>query len=326
MKTKTRNIAIGLVALSIVGSLIAAGGLLGYYGKVTTTANVQQSIVVSMDGTTWNNYNEPMTRTINEMVHCTDYCEKKWIQNRACEDTFVELDINYLDAPTWDGGFPDFEGYDIDQYVFGETQTISLIQKEIVWGQSPWLPLDGGEETELTFRTCNNEFTWEITGDFVDYSLIYYSNYPEYWEGTGPVTVLGSGMSGSIDVPSMPYAEDENALRPISDEGETYEHQYGAKFWLVPTAAILPDDTLDWEQADLFLFETDLGFYTDCSELNPVKLALVWGEFNMYDGTSVLIKSEQTYCWITCDHVDIDIIPGEYIYEQIVKPGPLQQI
>jgi len=308
-----RKTAVAMVTVFVIAIMLtASAGILSYYGTKETTANVLQSVVTSDNMQTWHNYDEPIIREIEDMVHCTDYCYKDWIWNRACDDAPIELSVEWLLAP----GGP--EGFDVTQFVFGETQTIRLVQKVVDFGNAPWAELPDGKEALLTFSTCAQEFNWNIESesDLSGYSLIYYANYPDYWEAT-PVFVIG-GLSGSVDIPSMPYANDENTLRPISDEGETYSHQYGAKFWLVPIDAIGQDD-VNWGMSDLFLFETDLGFYTDCSELIPTPIPFVWEEFNLLDGTYVLLKSETVYCRITCNHVDMNIIPGTYKYQQIVN-------
>jgi hypothetical protein len=70
------------------------------------------------------------------------------------------------------------------------------------------------------------------------------------------------------------------------------------------------------------LWETDLGFYMDCDVMYPniVSLPCVWSEFNLIENGIAKIKSKQTYCWITCNHVVMDIMEGTYVYEQKLAP------
>lgn len=316
---KSRKLGIGVLALILAGSLIATGAVITMFGSVTTTATVEQSIVIREPGETWLNYNDvPIDRTIDPMIHCTDYCYKAWIWNRAYCDIDVSLPVEWVAAPQGDS-----TGFDVNQFIFGEEQTIRLVQKDVEWGNAPWDEIPDGKEAYLTFDTCEKKFTWEIEteSNLDDYSLIYYENHPDYWEGT-PVNViadLSSGYSGAVDMPSMPYADDENALRPISDIEEDYEHEFGAKFWLVPTDAIANGD-IDWESADKILFETDLGFYMDCNDIHPESVPCVWEEFNLLDGMDVTLKADTVYCWITCNHVASNIKPGTYKYRQAVEP------
>ena len=303
---KTRKISrkmakatFAVLAIALVSTLVTAT-FLPNFGVVKTTMNIEQSVVAG-DGTTWYNWDEPITRDLGNVVHCKDYCYKLLIKNRACCDAIVSFE-----------DIPVEEGVDVSHWVFGGTQTIRLVQKEVVWGQSPWAELQDGMEAELTFNTCGTTFDWEITteDDLTGYILIYYANYPDYWE-EAPAIVLG-GLSGTTDVPTMPYVDDENALRPISDEGESYDHQYGAKFWLVPCDAI-DSGEINWGMADEFLFETDLGFYLDCDEWEPIPLRNVYPIFS----TNIL-KAESIQCWITCYHVAFDIMPVYTTFETYI--------
>jgi hypothetical protein len=321
---KTRKMILVVSAILLTATLVSAA-LLPYFGKVNTTMNVQQSIVIGEkvdDQIQWNNYDVPVQRDLGNVVHCTDYCYKLWIKNQACKPANVFINDVCTAAPAWNNGW-DSTGIDITHHIFGDSQTIQLIQKEVVWGQSPWYPLTDGMEATLTFNTCGQTFDWSIeSNDNLDgYSLIYYANYPEYWS-EGPVTVIGSGSSGSFNGATMPFVDDENAQRPISELGETYEHNYGAKFWLVPTEAIEGND-VDWGMAQDFLFETDLGFYMDCDDMSPVCLPNVYPIFD-----TTVLQAESTYCWITCYHVVFDIMGGNYAFEttltasEIVDPQP----
>jgi len=306
-----RTSKIGIVALClIVVTTLVSATLLQYFGQVNTTMNVQQSIQIGEKVNTeivWKNWNEPVTRDLGNVVHCTDYCYKLWIKNQACKSATVTLTDVVTNAP-----YMDATGIDIGHYIFGDSQTIELIQKNVVFGQSPWTPLVDGKEATLTFNTCGTTFNWNIetNANLEGYSLIYYANYPEYWT-EGPVTVIGSGLSGSYDGVTMPFADDENALRSINEDpiNEDYEHAYGAKFWLVPTEAIVGND-VNWGMAGQFLFETDLGFYLDCDNMSPVCLPNVYPIFD-----TTVLQPLSTYCWISCYHVAFNIMPGIYAFE-----------
>ena len=45
----------------------------------------------------------------------------------------------------------------------------------------------------------------------------------------------------------------------------------------------------------------------------------VWPLFNLIEGDIATLKSEHIYCWITCNHVALDIMPGTYKYDQIIS-------
>jgi len=308
---------IAVFAVMIAATLIASGAILSYYGKIETTANVDQSVVIREPGGSWLDYNDiPIKRTIDGMINCHDYTYKAWIWNRACSEAPIGIEDICTAAPQWDGENEtwDDEGFEVSHYILGDTQTIRLVQKEVVFGTSTWAELVDGKEALLTFGTCNQQFVWNIESesDLDGYSLIYYANYPDYWQ-TSPVFIIG-GLSGSVDIPTMPYIDDENALRQISDLGETYAHQYGAKFWLVPSSAIIEND-VDWNQAAKFLFETDLGLYVDCDDLTPIWMPLVYNEF-----ATTILQPESEYCWLTNYHVALNIWPGTYAFNTWLNP------
>jgi hypothetical protein len=321
MEMKKTKILVVLGAILLSTTLVSAA-LLPYFGKVETTLDVQQSIVIG-DANGWYNWDKPVIRDLGDVVHCKDYCYKLLIKNQACEDATAVI----TDKPT---GILDIEGIDITHYIFGDSQTVHLAQKVVDFQVSPWALLPDGDKADVTFNTCGPTMDYTIVYSGLDegtsYSLIYYGNMPDYWT-EGPVTVLGSftadstgTTSGSAQAPTIPFAEDENALRPISEEGETYAHQYGAKVWIVPTAALIVDGgtDVDWGQASAFLFETDLVLYIDCDNWSPVCLSNVYPLFD-----TTILKAESTYCWISCYHVDFDIVPGTYTFDTILDADPI---
>jgi hypothetical protein len=344
-------IAIGMMAISVTGAVLS------YYGKITVTATVGQSVVVgskefSADGIVWHNYDEPITREIgttdNPMVHCTNYCYKNWIWNRACEDALVSFPINWIQAPNGDS-----TGFEVNQFVFGETQTIDLIQKVVDYDNSPWYAVGDPDydpkgvptmSATVTFNTCGPCLVGSIdykglTPNIV-YDLVYYKDINPRWNGTGTVTILceftsdsdgiGTEQINNCAISTIPAKDDYNAGPDINygttgtnPTGDNYEHINGAKFWLLPTAMI-DGNKITWGTEDVMqeavLWETDLGFYMDCDILNPEPLPNVWSLFSLIHNDVATIKSGQTYCWITCNHVVMNIVEGIYVYEQKLAP------
>jgi hypothetical protein len=306
---KTSKILLVLGVLLISTTLVSAA-VITYFGEAKVKLDVKQSVVISADGMNWNNWNQPLGEVVlNDVVNCKDYTIKRWIWDRSCSDATV----SFKDVCT----IGDSVGITKNHYVFGDSQTIQLVQKVVDFDQSPWLPATKGIEATLTFNTCGTMFDWNIESEdaLSGYTLIYYANYPDYWT-EGPVTVLGT--SGTYDGPTMPFANDENALRSINEQpiGENYEHDFGAKFWLVPTDALIAVQDgwdVDWTQAGNFLFETDLGFYMDCDNMSPVYLPNV---YPIFDTTT--LKAETEYCWISTYHVDFNIMPGIYAFSTFV--------
>lgn len=87
------GIAVGIVLLLSV-TLVGAT-LLQYFGKVETTANVQQSVVI--DGHNWD---VPVTHTLEAMGGCC-YCYGHTIENRGCKG--IDLQFNNYGCPNLKG-------------------------------------------------------------------------------------------------------------------------------------------------------------------------------------------------------------------------------
>jgi len=86
-----------MVAVLVIGlaSTLVSAALLTYFGQVQTTANIQQAVVISADGTNWNNYNTPITHTIPEPAPGGEtFCVKQWIWNRASIPVAVSFATN----------------------------------------------------------------------------------------------------------------------------------------------------------------------------------------------------------------------------------------
>jgi hypothetical protein len=265
------------IAIMLVG--VASAGYLTYFGKVTTTMTVDQSVVIG-DGTVWHNWNEPISRDLGNVVHCTDYTYKMWIWNRAC----VAADATFTDYPD-----PEGTGITISHYIFGDEQTIGLRQKN-----AEWEVINEAEiGANITFNTCGTTFDYSINywGIDGDYSLIYYLDHY--------------------------FVADWNA-GPDADYGvepDCYEHIRGAKLWIVPTSnlvdsAPLQETILNAWTPSAYLFETDLALYIDCDDLTPPHLAYVYPLFD----TNIL-QPETVYCWISCYHAAFDITPGNYAFD-----------
>ena len=94
---------IGIVALVLlVATTLVSASLLTYFGQVTTTANVEQAVVISADGNApWNSYNTPITHTIPEPAPGGEtFCVEQWIWNKASIPVAVSLDTNAYEVIT----------------------------------------------------------------------------------------------------------------------------------------------------------------------------------------------------------------------------------
>ncbi len=309
---KTKKIIIVAMCLLVATTLVRAA-VLEHFGTVETNMEVDQSVVISDDeGETWKSWGESIERSIPDVVHCKDYVYNLWIQNRGRTAAEASFDDVCTAAPNGDS-----EGVDIIHYIFGDTQTISLRHKDpLTWEVLEDEELGGAD---ITFNTCGTTFDysmdyWNIPEG--EYSLVYYIDQDPRFELWGKVDVIetisieGTGTySNSVDILTMPCIDDWNA-GPEADysvEPDNYEHANGAKLWLVPSIDIENGQMTVWNP-DNYLFETDLALYINCDS-EPICLSYVYPLFD----TNIL-QPESIYCWISCYHVDFDIMEGTYAF------------
>jgi len=315
-KIGRRGLAV-LIAVMFIG--VAGAALLDYYGSIKTTATIEQSIVIS-DGTNWNDHTKPIEREFNGIAGDI-HTFKVWIKNQA----HIEGEVAIEETINWQE--PPIDGITANHYIFGDTQTISLRHKTVVWGSAPWVIIEDGVFADVTFDTCGTDFDYTINYEGLDanmdYSLIYYADVDPRWEGTGIVTILGTfttdtgdgTTSGTSTISTMPTTDDYNSYTRIEDD---YEHRYGAKLWIIPSVATDGEKIINWYSQGgnhPFLWETDLALYIDCDETEPPCLEYV---YPLFDTTTLQPRSE--YCWITCYNFGIALVPGEYIFRTKLVP------
>ena len=91
---------IAILAIVLASTLVSAY-LLPYFGQVQTTANVEQAVVISEDGITWNSYDTPVTHTIPEPAPGGEtFCYEQWIWNRASILVDVTFETNIYEGIT----------------------------------------------------------------------------------------------------------------------------------------------------------------------------------------------------------------------------------
>jgi len=73
----------------IAATLIASGALLSYYGKVTTTATVSQSVL--LDG---NDYTNPVADSFGTVGGCCEWSDHD-LENKGCSQAPIVIDTSY---------------------------------------------------------------------------------------------------------------------------------------------------------------------------------------------------------------------------------------
>ena len=341
MKLRIRNkkVVFGVLALTIAFSMIAGAAVLTMYGSIETKAEVKQSVVLSEQAEgPWHIYTDPITRMIDgdpevegvqDIVPCNDYVYKTWVWNRANCVAEVEIEDTCMNSPDESEiGWKTIPGFDITHFIIGGEQTINFYTKD----PATWEKID--HIGSLTFKTCNPTFDWYLEVDGAtpetEYSVIYYADQQDRMDNWGgdPLRELFKfetddvghyHAGGKMNIPTMPYESDWNA-GPEADYSEApdeYDHARGAKIWIVPSADVdgIEDGTI-WNPTTYF-FEDDLALYLDCDEAYPEVTWLPY-VFPCFETTS--LESEGKYCWLTNYHPLVEIMPGTYGFETLLKP------
>lgn len=308
-----------LLGTGIILATIVTAVLLTYFGKIVTTVNVQQSVL--LDGRAWD---DPVLETIPEAAPGgEEFCFLHKVKNQASIDIPIVFDITCE-------GDSDCEGITETTYNVPETATLDLCAKD----SSTWQCVSGATAT-LTFDTVNPAFKYDlaVTGLQAnkEYALIYYSDRDprfDLWGGDNPGKVIatfmtdGSGnyvVTDTVDISmNLPSSPDWN-INPNPDYCDShngydnYNHCSGAKIWIVPTEDLTDDAELPltaWNPSN-YLFETDLIVYSDCDFESGLGFVV-----DMEKGEEItdalMTHSGTTIPVLVCYEFDVMIEPGEY--------------
>jgi len=299
-------LVIALLAMAGLGS----AGLLSYYGMITGTATVEQSVKV--DGKSVPD-SLGISYDASGVAGYTDIDGPHSLTNDADVPATVSFETTQNDG--------DVEGITTRYY-----GTLALENKEDFGPDGAWSVIEGdGISGLLKYYLDGNEFTYEFeaTGLQVStaYSLIYYADKPDRfvnWGGNNPGALIAEGttdtdgnlvLSGSVDLGmDLPSGDDANIDEYDYCASDGYDLCHGAKIWLVPSVDYNPDGNGDgdkliaWNPSE-YLFETDLISYHDADD-GTGRIA--------YPGTQNFYI-ENTF--------DLALEPGTYTIETGIAPA-----
>ena len=282
-----------LVAVMFIG--VASAGLLSYYGKVTTTANVSQSIFV--DG---NDYTTPVTDDFAVTGGCT-VCVDHKISNVACIDGTVSLDTT-ITGPGGPSGV-----------TVTYMDSVRLENKDVDWD----IIIDN-TYADITFELVGEEFVYELDVVGMDtnteYVFIYRADEEDRftnWHGVGSIAIkyFTTDDDGNYFISTskelntnLPRETDWNNAPPADYEAE-YLHKTGAKLWIVTAT--------DWDSTNWIMSGWDASEYLFETEL-----------IRYFDNTAdeLVIPAGEFIDFMICHEFAINIIPGIYIITTTVSP------
>lgn len=221
----------GLVGILVLGVITA----IGYYALFSASFTVSSAIVMSGE-----NEQELSPTYAGENI----IGEQITISNLAPTERIITLS--------------DDGGEDVSVSYISE---LELTQKDVDFNADVWNIIDG-EKATVRYTLIGDEFEAEVMNGLKEgYELVYYKDNSDRFNSPAKAVRLND-IAGNL-----PYEDDANKDEYDYCLTEEYSTCHGAKIWYVPSSAILEDGSLDWSQADNFLFETKLVQYNQESEL-----------------------------------------------------------
>lgn len=261
MKTKIIVLLIGLVVLAGV----ATAALLPYYGEVTGTVDVDQSVKI----------NEKMWTSPDNIY------DGSLVAGSSMMEVFPIKNFAEVQATVYVNDICEAELEDND--CIGVTTSYVGVLDLTTKNPSTW-EATGVMEATMLYSLVGEEFSYRIdtTSNLDGYIVVYYPDVSATGTddpGKKPWNINNAVIIGDVtDVwitsdlsIGLPDVNDYNAN---PDEGDSYcngengydyyEHCSGAKIWLMPASEFGSWSPEDW------LFETDLIAYTQTSSNNFV--------------------------------------------------------
>lgn len=240
MKIFNRVIPATVLALIVMAGLGSAG-LLTYYGMITGTATIEQSVKVDGESV---KESLALSYDASGVAGNTVVDGPHSLTNDA--DVPATVDFETIYSPDGDGITTEYVG------------ELTLTEKNVDFESDVWTVPGDAETVTVEYTIVGDEFNAEIVENAkTGYKLIYYSdNFDRF-----------NDVAKAIDIDTitenLPYPDDENAEGGDYDYCETGEYVtcHGAKIWYVPEDAVDTDGNIDWSKASEFYYETELIQY-----------------------------------------------------------------
>jgi hypothetical protein len=319
----SKILIIAVFSLSVIG--LVSASLLTYFGKITTTAEVEQAVTLL----------GASEHTIPEAAPGGEsFCFLQKIRN----DASIDVPLEFVTDCGKDGMEDDCGGITSTVHEVPDMRVLELDNKD-----SEWTRINDGISGTLSFDPVKPTFDYELSVSGMQpstgYALIYYADYdPRFdnWGGDNPGKVIatfvtdefGDYSSGEQSVElgiNMPTGDDWN-IAPVPNYCDyhngidDYLHCKGAKIWVVPVSDLTDGTSLPlvaWNPSE-YLFETDLVVYSDC-DMEPMGFAVDM-EIQV-PITGITVDTKSTTPILTCYAFDVAIAPGSYVITTDVVPA-----
>jgi len=238
MKIFNRTVPAMVLALIVLAGLGSAG-LLAYYGMITGTAIVEQSVKV--DG-------KSVPDSLAISYDASGVAGSTVIEGPHTLTNNANVEAPIIIETTYD---PDGVGISTKY-----TSEIILTEKIVDFSKDVWEIPGDAKTVKVGYTMVGDTFTAEVTkGADENYVLIYYKDNSDRFNSPAKA-ILIEGVVGNL-----PYEDDENIDEYDYCATGEYKTCHGAKIWYVPATAINGDGSLDWGRASEFFYETELIQY-----------------------------------------------------------------
>jgi hypothetical protein len=205
MKKSTK--VLGVLTILVASTLVVSAGLLSFYGKVETTANVQQSVQLRNVGGSWRNWDNPIDANISTVGGDCEI-EDFEIRNQASIEAKIGIDTSITKDSIWVNPDPSVGGVNVsvlvpaeytkeflaeDTILDGTDVSVEATDDWVIWtmevplngthgtglgsgGQAAW-SISIGQGSEILYQIHNNDGT---DGNYANGKYLY-SEYDNGW-------------------------------------------------------------------------------------------------------------------------------------------------
>lgn len=297
--------SVPVFAIVILSLALVSAALLGYYGVITGSAIVSQSVKLGgldYPGELKFSFDDRPFVAGKTFVDCDTDDGGYSVKNYADVSAPIKFGTTCKKGSTQDDGTKITTSIDWANECKGIDTEIYGILKLVKKNTQIWQPLDPEQAITIKYTIVGDTFKYDmISGKIPEgYELVYAMDKDDRW--TNYASVVRKDYINS----NLPYDNDWNAdCVGGPDDGENYcdknnefddyEHCVGAKLWIVKTSDILTSQCvekvcpLSWANMNSYYYETDLIMYSN-DDGNVMDLLANGGGFNFCESNAFALN------------------------------------
>ncbi len=334
MKIRVRNkkLVFAVLALMIACTLVATGAILTQYGRVETTINARQSVL--LDGQGINSM--PITNELGEMIGGDPpECFKHTLWNRGAQDSNILIETSITDTDgSWinsDGVYVDYYDLSPELFISGEvTDKHGTYTTTDYYDNNLLVEINHLENCDIEYVVTtptaledgsqdNFAIAFDVNNNYdADFQVSFHSNKDDHHPGTyWGYQVVEDGSWG--DWQALPsWIEIDNVGRHVftiafsSDEigGIGSDYRFGV------SGSICSDQINSGENVN-FKYPLDFSWGTDWITSEDYK----WQPMGTELGSSFTLQSGEELLFAICYSLHQDIEPADYLVKTKFVPN-----